>query len=218
MRLDLASILLVSALASPDSVEWKHLYCRDGFDLYRATTAAIPTYKAEGTVPVALFDLMAVVADLPRRTEWIADLAEVRVLEGDVMSRVVLYERYDMPWPLRDRDSVVESTIHIDRAAGVVTVDYRGVSSPVVPVPDGTVRIPVVQGQMRFAWQGAQTTEARYEATLDVGGRIPEWLVKVAIRDVPAYTLKQAVEQVERTRGQYDDFVAEQRALDPRGR
>ena len=51
-----------------------------------------------------------------------------------------------------------------------------------------------------------------FTVRLDPGGWLPDWVVRVFVRDAPAVTLRAFKAQVLKTRGQYEDFLAPYRA------
>lgn len=192
--------------------QWKFLYSQDGIEVFAGAGTLLPTFKAEAVIPVNIVDLLAVISDVSRRKEWLPDVTLSRILEGDIESRVVIYERINMPWPVKNRDCVVESVITKDFDRGEVVVTYKQVTHKEVPPDPGYVRIPVVEGQMRYRFIDDGHTAAFYVTTLDFGGILPQWVASLGIERVPAYSLQAIVKQVERTRGQYKAFVEKQRA------
>ena len=51
-----------------------------------------------------------------------------------------------------------------------------------------------------------------YTIRLDPGGWLPDWIVRLFVRDAPHSTLKAFKAQVARTRGQYGAFITAQTA------
>ena len=49
----------------------------------------------------------AVIADVPRQTEWMYDCDESRLIRADGPDVVLLYNRTSAPWPASDRDVVL---------------------------------------------------------------------------------------------------------------
>ncbi|MDP6931720.1 MAG: hypothetical protein QGG40_02345, partial [Myxococcota bacterium] len=105
---------------------------------------------------------------------------------------------------------VVESKIHKDFDQGIVTVTFQQVEHPAMPPQDGIVRIPLLEGTMTYSHVDAGHTAAAYEVTIDIDSSLPDWVVALATRAVPIYTLLAVTEQADRTQGQYEDFVKEQ--------
>jgi len=202
----LALTLLAPARALADN--WELQYTQDGLRVYRDDSGPLPSFKAEGEIDANLFDLMAVLADIPHRTEWMRDLKQSRIVDGDIESKVVMYEQYSLPWPCEDRDSVVESTIHADLEKLEVAVDYHEVVTNKAPVRVGIVRMPAVRGSMHFKYLDKDRSSAQVIIRLDVGGSLPTWAVKKFVKQAPVMTLQGLVKQVRATQGRYAGFVS----------
>lgn len=207
-RLWLVAAFAQVLLAQPGFAEsWELLYRKGPLAVYVDEAAAVPTFKAESTIPAHLFDVLAVLSDTARRPEWVRDLKESRIVQGDVQTKVVIYERFHLPWPLSDRDSVVESVIEQNLKKLEVLVRYREVSHPKELVRSGITRMPVVRGSMYFRYVNKQASFARIIMTLDVGGLLPEFAVSRFVRQAPAITLDGLLRQVRKTTGKYQGFV-----------
>jgi hypothetical protein len=205
----LGVLLFLAPPVGPARAEgWELLYQRGDLRVYEEASGKLRTFKAEGTIAANLFDVLAVLSDTDRRSEWVRDLAESRLVEGDVQSRVVIHERFDLPWPCNDRDSVVESVIAPDFRNLELSVRYHEVAHVAAPLQDGVTRMPVVRGSMYFRYVDEDRSFARIVMTLDVGGLLPGFVVNYFVRNAPATTLDSLLRQVERTRGQYAAFVS----------
>lgn len=185
---------------------WTLMYERDGFKAYEMR-GELPAYRAEGSVDLSLAEVAAVLVDVPRETEWVSYLSESRVLEGDPLSHSVIYSRYDLPWPVRDRDAVIESTVEKRPKDGEVHVRFRTASSATAPDGTGCIRVPRCEGEFTLVKEASGAVRVTYTIRLDPGGWLPNWLVRHFIREAPADTLRAFKAQVLRTRGQYDEFI-----------
>lgn len=192
---------------APPAEHWELLYKHGSVSLSRDDTGKLPAFKAEGVIEANLFDVLAVLSDIPHRTEWMKDLERTRIVSGDVESKVVIYEEYHLPWPVQNRDSVVESTIHQDLKELEVDVDYHEVTSNQAPVRVGIVRMPAVRGSMVFRYIDETHAYARVIIELDVGGALPKWAVKRFVKEAPVMTLDGLVKQVAATQGHYAEFI-----------
>jgi hypothetical protein len=150
---------------------------------------------------------MAVIADLPRRTEWMKDLDSSRIIEGDFESTAILYERYKFPWPANDRDTVTKSVVAVDYEKKEVNVHYFNTTHASLPPIKGLTRIPRVEGKILFRFVDEQKTYTKQQITLDVGGKLPLWAVRWLSRKMPVETLRGLQNQVRATRGKYPEFV-----------
>jgi START domain len=192
---------------------WRLAYRHHELAVYQDGTSSKPSYKIEGTVDANLFSLMAVLSDIGHRTEWVRDLKESRIVAGNVESSVTIYERYHLPWPCHDRDSVAQSEIALDNKQLTVSVQYHEVVRVDVPSRPGIVRMPQTRGSMYFRYIDKSHSFARVVVKLDVGGRLPGWIVNWVARQVPAITVDSLLARVKTTRGQYRDFIQSHAAV-----
>ncbi len=210
VRSFLAGALIASA-AHADPGTWTFLYEKAGFKAYEQKGPPL-AYKAEGTLDVPLADVAAVLVDTPRQREWVNRLAESRVLEGDPLTRSVIYSRYALPWPARNRDAVIESVVEEDVVHGEVRVRFRNTSSPSAPRRQDCIRVPLSEGSFTLTDTGEGSVFVVYTIRLDPGGWVPDWIARLFVRDAPFTTLQAFKAQVLRTRGQYAAFIAAQQA------
>jgi hypothetical protein len=151
--------------------------------------------------------VLAILSDVKRRPEWVKDLVETSILEGDVESKVIIYEHFHLPWPFSDRDSVVESTITKDLERREVRVAYHDVRHDKPPVRDGIERMPKVSGNMLFRYLDPQHCFAQFTISLSVGGSLPGFIVNQVVSQAPVDTLEGLMKQVRKTSGDYREFI-----------
>jgi len=195
------------ALGNP---KWEFLYEQDGIRVHRLDTE-LPTFKAEGRLEANLYELLAIMADLERRIEWVANLSEIKIIEGDPEATVFVYNRFDLPWPASDRDSVIKGTTVIDYQKREVEVSFEGAAHSTRPEVPGVVRITKLKGFTKLKYVDETHVDVIQQATIDTGGNIPLWIAKMFAEDQPINTIKSMKKQLVRTRGQYDQFVARHR-------
>jgi hypothetical protein len=203
--------LLFSVFAHAGPGEWTFLYEKAGFRAYEHKGSPL-AYKAEGTVDVPLAEVAAVLVDIPRQKEWVHRLAESRTLEGDPLARSVIYSRYSLPWPAKDRDAVIESVVEEDVQQAEVRVRFWNTTVSAAPLRPNCLRVPLSEGTFTLRDTGRGSVLVSYTIRLDPGGWLPDWIVRLFVRDAPLATLQAFQAQVLRTRGQYRDFIAAQKA------
>lgn len=205
LLVSLLNLLFLPLQASNNSYEY--LYESDGIKVYSRTDGGLQCYKAEGLVQANLFELMAVISDLSKRQEWVKNLEFSRAISGDIASAVQLYEKYKMPWPASDRDTVTTSETIVDYKKLEIEANFFNSTHPDYPLKESIIRIPAIKGYQFFAYQSETTTLSRNTLCIDIGGDLPAWLVRVVSRAMPVDTLKSMQRQVEKTRGQYQEFI-----------
>ena len=68
----------------------------------------LPELRARGQIYGELFHAMAVILDNERSCEWVPDCSESREIERLDVRTTWVYSVTDSPWPVSDRDTVVE--------------------------------------------------------------------------------------------------------------
>lgn len=157
----------------------------------------LPGFRGITTVDAPLEEVMAYFLDISKHTEWMHHCDESRLLERLGKSRAILYNRIDAPWPVKDRDVVLDVDHRYTPQRTAVTFRFRTTDEHPVPVPRRVVRIPRLEGFYRF-WQESPTrTHVLYQVEVDIGGNVPDGLARRHARALPYETLKALREQVE---------------------
>lgn len=134
-----------------------------------------------------------------------ADMASLRKLQEDVAGSSLsmmpraealkaegdkhwTYTRFNTPWPVTPRDSVMEVTTE-EGADGSITRHLKGVPT-YVPEEKGFVRVSKVEGIWKFTPKADGQVEALYQVHTEPGGSIPSWLANSFVVDAPYLTLE----------------------------
>lgn len=129
----------------------------------------------EGSVVAPLTDVLRLVLDCDGSDAWFPDLEDTRkVSEQDGAVRCA--GRTDLPWPLADREWVIESR-PAEVAPGLWEV-------PFALVPGSAGNVPELHGTYRLEDLGDGRTSVYYDATVDIGFWIPDVLAEWATRRV----------------------------------
>ncbi len=203
-----AALGLAGAPRADDS--WQPLLTQDGVSVEERTAPgrALPELRATVEIDAAIFEVLAVIADVPRQPEWVHDCVAariVRVLGPDV---ALIYNRTGVPWPASDRDVLLHSELKLVAASTHAAVLLASTTDPNVPPVDGVVRMPRLVGGYDLVSLAPTRTRVTYRIDIDPGGSLPTWLVTRTSRETPLGTLLGLRKQVVATRGTYGEFVA----------
>jgi hypothetical protein len=171
----------------------------------------LPRFRAVGTIPATPLEILAVIGDVEHHTEWRDRCVESRILEQNGDGSRILYNRNDGSWPVSDRDVVIESETSIRDDGRTIEVRFRSIESPLMPPQRGIVRMPSLVGHYRLESLGPEGTSVEYQIDVDLGGRVPRFAARYASEEMPLNTVRGLRAQVEKTRGQYDEFIRERR-------
>ncbi|SHM49291.1 START domain-containing protein [Phytopseudomonas punonensis] len=194
-RLLLASTALCIASAA-HAEDWRLAKDEEGIKVYLSEVAGSP-YKAYRGVTLIKTDvskLRALQEDVVAACAWIHECKEQRLLkhEGD---KSWTYTRFNTPWPVTPRDSIIEVTTE-QGADGSITRKLHGVPN-YQPEEKGYVRVANVEGSWTMTPKPDGMVEVIYEAHTDPGGSVPSWLSNKFVVEAPFNTLKGMREKAE---------------------
>jgi hypothetical protein len=176
---------------------------------WTAPERRLPRFRAVGTIPATPLEVLAVIRDVERHTEWRDRCRDSRVLERRGDGSLVLYNRNDGSWPVADRDVVLASESSIRDDGRKIEVRFRSIESLLMPPQRGVVRMPSLVGHYRLESLGSEGTRAEYQIDVDLGGRVPRFMARYVSEEMPLNTVRRLRAQVAKTRGQYDEFIRE---------
>lgn len=160
--------------------DWVYLGLRDNVSTWsrEVPESRLLGFRGESVVDLPASRLVPTMLDPQRAREWVDLLTEHRVLERG-LEREVLYQRYDMAWPVADRDLVLLRTMRRDPSGHVTTITIESVEHPGAPPVDGVVRARVDHTWFAFTDLPNGQTRVEVEAFTDPMGIVPSWLVNL---------------------------------------
>lgn len=203
-HLVLSSVLGLGLLCAPTSASdgedgWVEVGRTDGITVLRKEIPGDPVfaYRGKGTLKAPLGKIISVSRDVKRQPEWINRLEEARVVREITPMHRILYMKVNTPWPVSDRDFVVESKLTVDREKRVATLEVRSVEEPSLPVDDCCVRGQMHRNHIVLTGSAdGLTTDVDAEAHVDPKGSIPKWMVNAIQKTFPQKSLKGLLRQV----------------------
>ncbi len=202
--------LLMCARAARADADWQPLLTQDGVSVEERVTPdrTLPELRATVEIDAGVFEVMAVITDVPRQKEWLADCEESRLIRREADDVSLIYNRTGAPWPVSDRDVVLRTRLALVAPAQHATVGFANTTDPSTPPIDGIVRMPRLVGGYDLLAIAPTRTRVTYQLDIDPGGSLPAFAVTRTTRDTPLHTLLGLRKQVEATRGAYADFVS----------
>jgi hypothetical protein len=205
-----AAALLPNLPARADD-GWETLVSQDGVSVRERSSPdrALPELEAEVEIDAGLFEILAVITDVPKQTRWMSDCIESRFVRVESADLALVYNRTGEPWPISDRDVVLRTEATLLAPGEHAAVHFANVEDPGAPPVDGVVRMPRLSGAYDLIALSPTRTRVSYRLDADPGGSVPSWATSRFARNTPLQTLLGLRKQVLATRGQYAEFVAE---------
>ncbi|UVJ42483.1 START domain-containing protein [Pseudomonas sp. LS1212] len=151
-------------------------------------------YRGVTLVKASVAKLRALQEDVPGACSWVHECKVQKLLKHEG-NQSWTYTRYNTPWPVTPRDSVLHVTT-IEGADGSLTRKLEGVPR-YIPEEKGFVRVAQVEGFWKFVPKG-DSTEVTYQVHTEPGGSVPSWLANSFVVDAPFNTLKALRERAEK--------------------
>jgi hypothetical protein len=189
--LTLAALLaqLAAPLPPTDASAWHVVKTADGIALSTAAppwTGAAPWGAGEGDVAAPLPRVAAHLVDFPSLTRLVPRLAELRVLwRGD--HEALVYFRFDLPWPISDRDWTLRYRWREEPGRFVMTFADANAEGP---PPSGAVRVSPLRGYWELSAAAPGVTHARYVFLATLGGMLPRSIVAETAWKQPLETMR----------------------------
>mgnify|MGYP003351964726 CR=1 FL=1 len=158
---------------------------------YKVPQSPLYGFKAVTTVKSTLSGLVALITDTQNANRWLYRTSRIDVLARDdgqqfFTIRVIT----DVPWPLTDREALVDVRITQDKTGRVRIDSNESVNASKYPVADCCLRMPMVKGYWLFKPVGNGMVEVTMSGHADPGGMIPKGLVNFLIQEHPYNTLQ----------------------------
>ena len=189
----LFTLLFSSTLKAENT--WQLTKQEEGIKVYERGNPNSPLKVFRGVMilpATKLSSLVAVLDDVNAMPKLLHDCQSARIISEVKNKSSTLYLVTKMPWPVKNRDSVVYSVITQDKKTKKVLIKVQ--SKPkAVPLKRGMVRVQTMSGYWEFMPVGEKNSgkiKVTYELSIDPGGNLPKWLVNALAVDFPFNTLK----------------------------
>jgi hypothetical protein len=192
LALVLAALGLAAELPWPvppplDDPSWQPVSTVDGVTLKRARVAGrAPWGIGEGEIAAPLERVIAHLTDFAGLKRHMPRLAEVRVVEQHE-GEAVVYFRFDMPWPISDRDWTLR--YRWQREGERFVMIWSDVSE-LGPPPGRAVRVSPMRGRWELWTTARGTTGARYLFLAELGGHVPRSIIEQTAWKQPLQTFR----------------------------
>lgn len=176
--------------------DWKVAKDEEGIQvsLSEVPGSKYKAYRGVTLIKAPLAKVRALQEDVVGACAWIHECQSQKLLkhEGD---QSWTYSRFNTPWPVTPRDSVVH-VVNSQGADGSLTRTLKG-EPTYVPDEKGYVRVAEVTGFWKLVPKG-DATEVTYQVHTEPGGSVPSWLANKFVVEAPFNTLKHLRARAER--------------------
>ena len=146
-------------------------------------------YKAETTYDKKKKKAVNLILDIDHAVQWVPYMGSVKVLSrDDKKGEFLLYMVLDFPFPLKNRDLVVQGKIMKD-AQGIITIKNKAVDKGYAKNPD-YVRLTHYEGDWTFQKLANNKTKVSTYGYANPEGAIPLSFVNMFVQQQPYQMLQ----------------------------
>lgn len=192
----LASFLALAALALPlraadSQPAWIEVDDDDGIKTWRREVPGqeLPSFRGRATLAATPQAIRTVIEDVARHPEWMHNCVGAKLIERVDADRAIVYNRTGTPWPVWNRDVVLDTVFASSEGGKLLTLTFRNTDPSRYPLPEKTVRMPRLTGSYTLRQLAPGKTEVTYQVEADVGGSLPRWLANRLAKEMPYKTL-----------------------------
>jgi hypothetical protein len=151
--------------------------------------------KASFTVNARLSQLVAFVLDVNNYCDWQYHTVRAQLLKKINEQEVMYYTEIAAPWPVSNRDMVVDLKFSQDSRTKVLTITSQTVPRW-VPEKDHIVRVPMSQGSWTVVPLSSSVLKVEYFVLIDPGGSVPAWMINMVAAQAPYDSFKMLKDKI----------------------
>lgn len=194
----LMAVFTLFLFSTADAQNWNFVKEKDGIKIYTRDepNTNIKSFRGVMEINSTMKRVTNLVGNVHNSEWWDENVKDLKVIYFEENKVFRYYLRYDVPWPLSDRDLCVEARVTDDPVTGKREIMARPLPN-LVPEKPGIVRIrnywqrwtiqPLKNGKIRLTLEGS----------VDPAGAIPAWIYNMVITDTPLRVLGGVKNRVE---------------------
>lgn len=160
-----------------------------------AENSAFKELKSVAYVKTSISSIVGLLYDFEKYPEWVYKCGTSGTLKTISEKELIHYQTVIAPWPISNRDFIVNIKIRQDEITKVVSIKSYATGTYIPVFPD-YVRIMNFNASWTLTPQKDGTVEIVYQLLVDPAGFVPAWAVNMAIVDGPFETMSKIKERV----------------------
>lgn len=192
--------------------DWEASTSTNGVQLYLRDypDSGLPEFKGVTVLDASMASVIAVLLDVQAYDEWVHQCERAFVLASINPREQYIYQVNKIPWA-RDRDIILRAELSYRdngrniRIAVSATPDFcqtHDIANCERIDTGRFVRVEQSKGSYYLEQLAANRVRVTWQQHIDPGGRIPAWLARPQIKELPLKTLANLAKQVQKPRYQ----------------
>jgi len=184
-------LLLFSFTAIAETTNWQLKKESDGIKIYLGTVpnSNLKSVKVEVTLNGTISQLVGLLQDAKAHEQWVYNTKASYLIKKITEQEQIYYSEISMPWPITNRDVVMDIKMSQDAATHTLHIDAESVAG-YLPAKNGIIRISSSKAVWTVTPIGNGKLQLEYTAQADPAGSIPNWVVNMFSDKGPYETFK----------------------------
>lgn len=153
--------------------------------------------KVECNVAGTIEKLVTILKNVDGNLRWVYNTKHTQSVRTISLNEFIYYAETSLPWPLRNRDVVIDMLFNRDSSGKMLTVKATGMQGE-VGEKDGIVRIPYFNGLWEVSAADDGHIIIHYVLAVDPGGSVPAWAYNMFVTKGPYNTFKNLSELLQK--------------------
>lgn len=164
--------------------DWELVMNKNGIKAYsrKVSGSGIFEFRAVMVVDARAEVVAEALRDTPAMSEWLPDCDKAFVINKKTPNHFSTYFSLDLPWPVKDRDVVMDTITEYDLDHARAVTDFITFEEAAYPPKESHIRMPYIKGQYVFEYVTREKTGIVQTYRADIGGSIPEWMSNFATK------------------------------------
>jgi ribosome-associated toxin RatA of RatAB toxin-antitoxin module len=183
-------VLAVSIHISVRAQAWELKTNKDGIKVYSAHTdnSKFKSVKAECTVKATPAQVLAVLTDINKYSQWVYHAKSVKLLKKVSDHEYIYYSEVQAPFPVTNRDYIAH--LKIISASSDITLIKSEAMPQYVHKKKDLVRILSSNAEWKLTALGSNQTKIDYVLHFDPAGSVPAWITNMFVTEGPYQSFK----------------------------
>ena len=184
-----------------DPENWQKTYSDDQIKIYSQHISGfdVIAFKTVAFIKQSALNLITVLRDAKGSEKWSESLKHIEYIDEINDLEAIVYEVRHFPWPLNDRDLVLQYKAFLNHQNKSILVTFNSVNHPKFPKRENRVRAKLYYGAMEF-WPKKEGTKIELTILASPKGSIPSWLVNIFQEKVPYQFVLALEEQAKKSK------------------
>lgn len=180
-KLPLLIVLVCMSSLSFSQETWQLIKDEDGIKVYtrRQDNEKFKEVRADFELNASEDQLIGMLQDISHHKDWSYGTKRTFLVSKKSNDTLVYYSEVSLPWPLSNRDLVIELSVKKDTVNKTLLIQAKSIPG-ILPVNPGLVRVPFSLALWNVNVLPNKSLKIQYIFRTDPGGALPAWLVNFA--------------------------------------